>query len=154
MAARVNGSVPAAEKERHSRRNIFQTKGDIMSVTFFEGTPRNPPLPFSPAVRAGNFVFISGQVARGANGEIVSGGIEAQTRQVMANMEAALKLAGCTLDDVIKVTIWLDDARDFNGFNKTYAEYFPNNKPVSSTVQSALMIVGKLEVEAIAYKED
>ena len=124
-----------------------------MPITFYEETPKTSSLPFSPAVRAGNFIFVSGQVAKCANGELAPGGIEAQTRQAMANVEAALKLAGCTLADVVKINVWLDDARDFGAFNATYATFFPNGKPARSTVQSALMIDGKIEIDAIAYKE-
>ena len=111
------------------------------------------PLPFSPAVRAGPFVFVSGQVAMGDNGEIVPGGIEAQTRQTLANVSKALALAGCTLDDVVKVTVWLDDTRDFWSFNRVYAEHFPRNKPARSTTQAALMVDAKIEIEVVAYKE-
>ncbi len=124
-----------------------------MSIEFFGDVASNSPLPFSAAVKAGNFVFISGQVAKGSNGELVVGGIEAQTRQAMLNVEAALKLAGCTFSDVVKINVWLDDARDFGAFNQTYATFFPKGKPARSTVQSALMIDGKIEIDAIAYKE-
>src|SRR4030088_1280959 len=110
------------------------------------------PLPFSPAVKAGPFVFVSGQVATGDNGEIVPGGIEAQTRQTLRNVEKALALAGCTLKDVVKATVWLDDARDFWTFNRVYAELFPENKPARSTTQATLMIDAKVEIEVIAYK--
>ena len=96
-----------------------------MSIEFLGGTRTGAggqPLPFSPAVKAGPFVFVSGQVAMGDNGEIVPGGIEAQTRQTLKNVEKALALAGCTLEDVVKATVWLDDARDFWTFNRVYAE--------------------------------
>jgi reactive intermediate/imine deaminase len=109
-------------------------------------------LPFSPAVKAGPFVFVSGQIAMGDNGELVPGGIEAQTRQALTNVEKALKLAGCTLKDVVKATVWLDDARDFWTFNRVYAEYFPDSKPARSTTQAKLMIDAKVEIEVIAYK--
>ena len=92
-----------------------------MSVEFLGGTHTGAggqPLPFSSAVKAGPFVFVSGQIAMGANGEIVPGGIEAQTRQTLKNVEKALALAGCTLKDVVKSTVWLDDARDFWTFNR------------------------------------
>lgn len=127
-----------------------------MSIEFLGGTRSGPggqPLPFSPAVKAGPFVFLSGQVAMGENGEIVPGGIEAQTRTVMKNLERALALAGCTLANVVKATVWLDDARDFWTFNRVYAEHFPGNKPARSTTQAKLMIDAKIEVEVIAYKE-
>ena len=126
-----------------------------MSVEFLgsmRAGPGGQPLPFSPAVRAGPFVFVSGQVAMGDNGEIVQGGIEAQTRQTLKNVERALALAGCTFDDVVKATVWLDDARDFWAFNKVYSEFFAGNKPARSTTQAKLMVDAKVEIEAIAYK--
>jgi len=126
-----------------------------MSVQFLGGTRTGAggqPLPFSSAVKAGPFVFVSGQVAMGENGEIVPGGIEAQTRQTLKNVEKALALAGCTLKDVVKSTVWLDDARDFWTFNRVYAEFFSDNKPARSTTQATLMIDAKVEIEVIAYK--
>lgn len=109
-------------------------------------------LPFSPAVRAGDFVFISGQVAMKENGEIEPGGIEAQTRRTMDNVVAVLEKAGCTLEDVAKVNVWLDDTRDFWTFNKIYASYFPNGAPARSTVKSQLMVDAKIEIDVVAYK--
>ena len=126
-----------------------------MSVQFLGGTRTGAggqPLPFSPAVQAGPFVFVSGQVAMGDKHEIVPGGIEAQTRQTLKNVENALALAGCTLKDVVKSTVWLDDARDFWTFNRVYAEFFSENKPARSTTQATLMIDAKVEIEVIAYK--
>jgi reactive intermediate/imine deaminase len=126
-----------------------------MSVQFLGGTRTGAggqPLPFSPAVKAGPFVFVSGQIAMGDNGEIVPGGIEAQTRQTLKNVENALALAGCTLKDVVKSTVWLDDARDFWTFNRVYAEFFSESKPARSTTQATLMIDAKVEIEVIAYK--
>lgn len=111
-------------------------------------------LPFSKAVRAGDTVYVSGQVAFDANGNLVEGGIEDQTRQTMRNLEAVLKEAGCKLEDVIKVNVWLDDARDFGRFNNTYAEFFPNDAPARSTVESRLMIDAKIEIDCIAYKPE
>jgi reactive intermediate/imine deaminase len=127
-----------------------------MSVEFLGGTHSGAggqPLPFSPAVKAGPFVFVSGQVAMGENGEIVPGGIEAQTRQTLKNVERALALAGCSLVDVVKATVWLDDARDFWSFNRVYAEFFPGNKPARSTTEAKLMVDAKIEVEVVAYRE-
>lgn len=108
-------------------------------------------VPLSPAVRAGDTVYISGQVPVGANGQIVEGGIEAQTKQVLENVKAALALAGATMEDVVKTTIWLEDARDFGRMNAVYATYFPKEPPARTTVESRLMIDIKIEVEAIAY---
>jgi len=126
-----------------------------MSIEFLGGARTGAggqALPFSPAVKAGPFVFVSGQVAMGDNGEIVPGGIEAQTRQTLNNVERALALAGCTLNDVVKATVWLDDARDFWSFNRVYAESFSGSKPARSTTQAKLMVDAKIEIEVIAYK--
>ncbi len=109
-------------------------------------------LPFSKAYRAGDFVFVSGQVGFDEAGRLVEGGIEDQTRQVMRNIETVLGEAGCTLADIVKVTVWLDDARDFGRFNATYAEFFPGDAPARSTVRAALMIDAKVEIEAVAYR--
>lgn len=108
-------------------------------------------VPLSPAVRAGDFVYVSGQVPVGADGVMVSGGIEAQTKQVLDNVKAALALAGATMDQVVKTTVWLEDARDFGAFNKVYATYFPSEPPARTTVESRLMADIKIEVEAVAY---
>jgi 2-iminobutanoate/2-iminopropanoate deaminase len=108
-------------------------------------------VPLSPAVRAGDFVFISGQVPVDAAGGVVTGGIEAQTRQVLENIKAALALAGAGMEDVVKTTVWLEDARDFGGMNKVYATYFTKEPPARTTAESRLMIDIKVEIEAIAY---
>jgi 2-iminobutanoate/2-iminopropanoate deaminase len=103
-------------------------------------------------VRAGDFVYVSGQVPVGADGIVVKGGITEQTEQVLANVKAALALAGCTMDDVVKTTVWLEDARDFGAFNAVYARHFAQNPPARTTVESRLMIDIKIEVEAVAYR--
>ena len=108
-------------------------------------------VPLSPAVRAGDFVYVSGQVPVRADGSIVDGGIEPQTVQVLENIKSALALAGATLDDVVKTTVWIEDARDFSGMNKVYATYFSVNPPARTTVESRLMIDIKIEIEAVAY---
>ncbi|TPL15764.1 RidA family protein [Mesorhizobium sp. B1-1-1] len=109
-------------------------------------------VPLSPAVRAGDFVYISGQVPVGGDGIVVRGGISEQTEQVLSNVKAALAQAGCTMDDVVKTTVWLEDARDFGAFNTVYARHFPKNPPARTTVESRLMIDIKVEVEAVAYR--
>lgn len=109
-------------------------------------------VPLSPAVRAGDFVYVSGQVPVGQDGRVAEGGIAGQTEQVLANLKAALALAGCGMDDVIKTTVLLEDARDFGAFNAVYAKHFPKDPPARTTAESRLMIDIKIEVEAIAYK--
>ena len=108
--------------------------------------------PLSPATRAGDFVFVSGQVPTDDQGQVVVGGIEAQTRQVLENVKAALALAGATMDQVVKTTVWIEDARDFGGMNKTYATFFPKEPPARTTVESRLMLDIKVEIEAVAVK--
>jgi 2-iminobutanoate/2-iminopropanoate deaminase len=108
-------------------------------------------VPLSPAVRAGDFVFISGQVPVGSDGSVVDGGIEPQTRQVLENVKAALALAGAGLEHVVKTTVFLEDARDFGGMNKVYATYFSKEPPTRSTLECRLMIDIKVEIEAVAY---
>jgi reactive intermediate/imine deaminase len=108
--------------------------------------------PLSPAVRAGDFVYVSGQVPVNAEGELVGGGIEAQTRQVMDNIRAALAPAGAGFEDVCKCTVWLQDARDFGAFNRIYMSYFPDGKPARSTTEARLMVDAKVEIDVTAYK--
>lgn len=108
--------------------------------------------PLSPATRAGDFVFVSGQVPTDEQGQVIVGGIEAQTRQVFQRLKDALALADCTLSDVAKVSVWLDDARDFAAFNRVYMECFGEHRPARSTVESRLMIDAKVEMDVTAYK--
>lgn len=109
-------------------------------------------VPLSPAVRAGDFVFVSGQVPVGADGKVVDGGIEAETRKVLENVEKCLELAGCNMSDVVKTTVWLRNRDDFPAFNKVYGKFFPQNPPARSTAESRLMIDIAVEIEAVAYK--
>ena len=109
-------------------------------------------LPFCQATRAGDFVFVSGQVAMGDDGEIIEGGIVPQTHKTVQNVIAILEKAGCTLGDVVKVDVWLDDTRDFQAFNRVYAGYFKDAPPARACVQSSIMVDAKVEIAVIAYK--
>lgn len=108
-------------------------------------------VPLSPAVRAGDMVYVSGQVPVKPDGSMESGNIEAQTRQVLENVKSALALAGATMDQVVKTTVWIEDARDFGGMNKVYGTFFSSEPPARTTVESRLMLDIKVEIEAIAY---
>ncbi|MGD9741120.1 MAG: RidA family protein [Dongiaceae bacterium] len=110
------------------------------------------PYAYSKAVRAGDFVFLSGQLALGPDGILIHGGIEAETRQVLQNIKRTLGEVDCTLADVVKVTVWLQDTRDFIGYNKVYSEFFAENSPTRATVRADLMFDCKIEVEVTAYK--
>src|SRR4029078_1507186 len=86
-------------------------------------------LPLSEAVRAGDFVFISGMVGFGPDGKIVEGGIAAETDRIMADLADIIKRAGATLADIVKVNICLSDPKDFAAFNTAYAYYFGKDPP-------------------------
>lgn len=111
-------------------------------------------LPFCQATIAGGFVYVSGQVAMDADGEIVPGGIVEQAHQTFRNLIAILEKAGCTLAQVVKINVWLDDPRDFQSFNRVYAGYFGSELPARSCVKSSLMVDAKVEIDAIAYRGD
>ncbi|NBS65841.1 MAG: RidA family protein [Betaproteobacteria bacterium] len=113
---------------------------------------KNPNLPFHPAVRAGDFVFLSGQVAKDEHGNMVSGTIEEETRATILACQRILALAGCSLDDVVKVTTFLEDARDFGRYNGVFKEYFPDGRLARTTVEARAVISTKIEIEMVAYK--
>jgi len=109
-------------------------------------------MPLSKAVRAGDFVFVSGITAIDKSGQVLNAGIEEQTRQVLQTIRGVLESAGCEMSDVVKTTVWLEDPRDFWSFNRVYAEFFPSEPPARSTLQSGFMLDCKVEIEALAYK--
>ena len=108
-------------------------------------------VPLSPAVRAGDFVYVSGQVPV-KNGKIIDGDISVQTEVVLDNIKAVLEEAGCALSDVIKTSVILTDKKNFAAFNTVYASYFPSNPPARTTTESGLMVDITVEIDAIAYK--
>jgi 2-iminobutanoate/2-iminopropanoate deaminase len=109
------------------------------------------PMPLSKAIRAGDWVFVSGQTAIDATGAVLAGGVEAQTRRVLEGIRAVLEEAGSALTEVVKTTVWLADPRGFWSFNRVYAEFFPEAPPARSTVRADLMLDCKVEIEALAY---
>jgi 2-iminobutanoate/2-iminopropanoate deaminase len=112
--------------------------------------------PYSQAVRVpkGELVFCSGQVGLDPNsGALVQGGVEAETRQVLANLGAVLAAAGLGFDDVVRTTVYLTDFSDFGAMNAIYAEAFGEVPPARATVQvSALPRGAAVEIDAIAVK--
>ena len=109
-------------------------------------------LSLSRAVRAGDFVFLTGQIPMKDGKPMTEGTVEEQTRAVLDDITATLAEAGCTRDDVIKAMVWLPNRADFPGFNEVYGEYFPHDPPARSAVVSDLLVDVKVEVEVIAYK--
>lgn len=113
---------------------------------------KNPNLPFHPAVRAGDFIFVSGQVAKDANGNMLSGTIEEETAGVIESIRRILAEEGVTLSDVVRVTTYLEDARDFGRYNKVFSEYFKDAVLARTTVEARAVINTRIEMDAIAYK--
>jgi 2-iminobutanoate/2-iminopropanoate deaminase len=134
--------VPPLEQDR---------EGGVKSAI---ATPDAPKAigPYSPAVRAGQLVFISGQVPIDpASGNLVDGDIAAQTRRVFENLGALLKAGGLSYANVVRTTVFLADMNDFAAMNQTYATYFSEPYPARSTVQvSRLPKDARIEIDVIA----
>ena len=105
---------------------------------------KNPNLPFHPAVRAGDFIFVSGQVPKDAEGNMFAGTIEEETRLCIEAVRRVLKEAGADLED----------ARDFGRYNGVFAKMFPNAALARTTVEARAVINTKIEIDAIAYKPE
>jgi 2-iminobutanoate/2-iminopropanoate deaminase len=108
--------------------------------------------PYSQAIKAGGFVFVSGQLAlQPGQKELMGGEIGAQTEQVFANLRAILEEAGSSLDQLVKTTVFLQNLDDFAGMNEVYAKHVGSTPPARSTVEVAKLPSGALvEIEAIA----
>ncbi len=111
-------------------------------------------LTLSRAIRAGDFVFLTGQVPFKDGAIMTTGGIEEQTRAVLDDIKATLAEAGCDLSDVVKAMVWLRERADFAGFNAVYGEYFPHDPPARSAVVNNLLVDVRVEVEVIAYRPE
>ncbi len=113
----------------------------------------SPAFPYSKAVKAGDAVYVSGQLGTGADGKLVQG-FEAQAHQVMRNVGAVLKEAGLGMDDVAKCTVFINDMNNFPAFNEVYKTYFKAGKyPARSAMGvNGLALKADLEVECIAYQ--
>ena len=108
-------------------------------------------VPFSRAVRVGRTIYLSGMLGMTADGQLVPGGIQAETRQALENIKATLASMNTTMDDVIKCTVFLADMAEWASMNEVYATYFPKNKPARSAVEvSGLARDARVEIECIA----
>ncbi|MHC6224920.1 RidA family protein [Pseudomonas sp. X10] len=116
-----------------------------------ERFPSSLPFPFSRAVKAGGFLFLSGQVPMSAEGEVVRGDIQAQTHAVFERIGESLAACGARFDQVVKATVWLSSMEHFAGFNEVYKAYFGDALPVRSTVASALALGVDVEIEVQAF---
>ena len=111
-------------------------------------------LSLSKAVRAGDFVFLTGQVPMKNGAVVTDGSIEEQTIIVLDEIKSTLTEAGCELQDVVKSMVWLKNRDDFPGFNAVYGEYFPHEPPARSAIVSDFLVDILVEVEVVAYKPE
>jgi reactive intermediate/imine deaminase len=108
-------------------------------------------MPFARAVEANGWLYVSGQVPM-LNGSIIVGDIAAQSNQAIRNLLSILEEAGYGREDVVRCGVWLDDARDFAGFNAVFREYFGENPPARACVESSMVVDCKVEIDCVAYK--
>lgn len=109
-------------------------------------------LSLSQAIRAGDFIFVTGQVPLKNGVPMTNGTIEDQTRACLDGLKDILNQAGCELSDVVKSMVWLKNREDFGGFNQVYSEYFPKEPPTRSALVSDFLIDILVEIECVAYK--
>jgi 2-iminobutanoate/2-iminopropanoate deaminase len=123
----------------------------IADVIYSDQAPK-PIGPYAQARRVGGMVYTAGQVGLDpASGELVAGGIEAETRQVWANLQAVLAAAGSSLEQIVKTTVFMADLGEFGRMNAVYAEFFAGAAPARSTVQVAALPKGaRVEIECVA----
>jgi enamine deaminase RidA (YjgF/YER057c/UK114 family) len=162
MARAAKKSVRKKKPVRGKRRTSAPTSPRKI------GYGGEPGFPISMAMRAGDFVFTSAQGDHGfnpadvvydKNGLVVSDGntlpprsMADETRATLRNLEASLKEAGCTLDDVVDASVWLRDPRDFAEMNRAYAEFFTRNQPTRSIFRVDFMFDCRIEIKVTAFK--
>ena len=124
-----------------------------MKSTLYTPSAPAPIGPYSQGIKAtGSLLFLSGQIALLPDGSLLSGDVQAQTRQVITKISALLTEAGCTADNVVKTTVFLKDMNDFAAMNAVYAEYFGESKPARSTVEVSRLpkdVIVEIEVIAV-----
>jgi reactive intermediate/imine deaminase len=115
-------------------------------------TPYGPPVnPFSPAVRVGDVLYLAGEIGTDSTGNLVKGGIEAETRQVMQNIQRTLAATGSSMDRVFKCTVFMADMKEWPAMNGVYATFFPTNKPARSALgANGLARDARVEIECMA----
>ena len=108
-------------------------------------------LPFSPGIRLGDFLFVSGQGPIGENGKVEPGDVKAQTKKTLENFRRVVEAGGSTMDDVVQATVYLKDLEDFAGMNEAYSGFFRDPKPARTTVQAELLFGMRVEIQGIAH---
>ena len=127
---------------RHPKKTII---GDPLVIN-------GRQLSLSRAVRAGDFVFLTGQVPMHDGQVMTTGSIEEQTRACLDSIRQTLAEANCGLQDIVKSMVWLKSREDFPGFDSVYAEYFPEGPPARSALVSDFLVDIRVEIECIAYQ--
>jgi 2-iminobutanoate/2-iminopropanoate deaminase len=132
------------QEDRDMKKKVIQTEKAPKAIG-----------PYSQAIQAGNFLFLSGQIPIDPKtGELVKGDIRKQTQQVLENIKGVLESQKLRMENVVKVTIFLKDIGNFNQMNEVYATYFPSSPPARSTVEvSKLPRDADIEIEAIAVSD-
>ncbi len=111
-------------------------------------------LSLSRAVRAGDLIYLTGQIPMQDGKPMTDGSIEDQTRSCMEHIRETLQAAGCNLSDIVKTTVWLKERSDFPGFDATYGEYFPEDPPARTGLVGDFLVDIKVEIECVAYAGD
>jgi 2-iminobutanoate/2-iminopropanoate deaminase len=113
---------------------------------------KNPDLPFYPAVRAGDFLFVSGQVPKDENNDMIDGTIEEETLATLKTIERVIAHEGATLSDIVRITTYLQDVRDFGRYNKAFRQGIGDAILARTTIEARAVINTKIEMDAIVYK--
>lgn len=131
-------AAPSAHAQEHKAINLGSASG----------------LPFSDGIIAGNTLYIAGQEGTDESSKLAPGGIAAETKAALANIEKVVKAAGFEMKDIVSVTVYLADIHDFPEMNKVYKSVLPDPKPARATIQAAGLVNGaKVEIAAIAVKQ-
>jgi 2-iminobutanoate/2-iminopropanoate deaminase len=140
---------PTAQSEIQNRKSKIEEGGLMRTVI----SPNNAPKPrgvYSPAVVANGFVFVSGQAAiNPETDELESGDIKSETRRTLKNIQAILEGSGSSLDEIVRIGVFLSDIKDFDAMNEVFREFFPVNPPARTTVGAHLPKI-KIEIDCIA----
>lgn len=108
-------------------------------------------LPFSPGIKYGQLVFVSGQGPIDQNGKVIAGEIKAQTRTTLENFRKLVTAAGSSMENVLQTTVYLNDLNDFAEMNEAYSSFFAEPRPARTTVRADLLFGMKVEIQGIAF---
>jgi 2-iminobutanoate/2-iminopropanoate deaminase len=130
--------LPACDAQEHKAINLAPNRN----------------LPFNDGIVAGNTLYVAGQEGTDDQGKLVAGGISAEAKAALENIQKIVKAAGFELKDIVSVTVYLADIREFGDMNKVYREFMPDPKPARATIQAvALVNNARIEISAIAVKQ-